>query len=414
MRCRWLALAALVLVACDTPPLTLRIRLTDGDAQQCISSENGNATTDCSKINMICDGVLSLRIVPPNQPEVPYVYMCTDLVGQPDLCSIAGPSLEQAMVPVPEQVLEIQLAVFERTSLEKDADGNYICPRVEFAANNLPETADTCFESDPSLCPARPAVGGRAYYYPGDEKTVVELGCTDLSLLNGPACVGTNLIDVTATVNDFDTWVPVSATAAQRLTVSIGEPRADLSNLYTLTGTQPLAGPSSNVPPSWSSALDFSPESYYCVEVFEDIPQATRALVCRAITGKESTEGIKMTGALLSKDTLDDVLTALGKPSFPITGLVVGVVLDEFNRPMSGVKVSAVCGPSETCTVQYLSADRTALTSDTTSANGIWISQDAPFGTLFQRSGTVQPTFGGLVQGKVTIVVLQESAMIGD
>ncbi len=412
MTCRALALIACILAACDTPPITLRYRLTSGNAQQCIS-ETGNATTDCSNLALACNGVLSLRIVPPNQPEVPYVYVCTDLTDKRDLCSIAGPALPEPTVPGPEQVLEIQVAVFERDSLPKDADGNYICPRVEFASNNLPETAVSCFESDPSLCPARPAVGGRAYYRPGDEETVIELGCTDLSLLNGPACAGINTIDVTATVNDFDTWVPVSATAAQRLTVSIGEPRADLSNLYTLTGTQPLSGPSPNVPPSWSSALDFSPESYYCVEVFEDIPQATRALVCRAVPPMGLDE-IKITGALLSKDTLDDILTALGKPSFPITGLVVGVVLDEFNRPVAGVKVNAVCAPTETCTVQYLSADRTTLTSDTTSANGIWISQDAPFGSLFERSGNVQPAFGGLVQGKVTIVVLQESAMIGD
>lgn len=411
-----LSIAALIVLvaACDSPVLRLRFALTDGAVYECISSRDGNATTDCSEINMICDSVLSIRIVPPNQLDFPYVTVCEAPPPRPPttLCSIASITLPQPTVPIPEQVLEVQIAIFKRETLKRDADGKFICPRVEFAANNLPKPAVACFESDPSQCPARPAVAGRAYYYPGDEETVVSLGCTDLSLLNGPACVSTNTLPATATVNDFDTWVPVSAPTAARLTVSIGEPRPDQNNLFTLTGTQPLMGPSSGVPPTWSGDLSAVPQNYYCVEVFEDIPQATRSVVCRQVPPMFSR--IDIVGALLSKDTLDDILGALDTPVFPGTGLVVGVVLDEFNNPIAGAKVTPTCGSSQTCTVRYLSADRTTLTTDGTSSNGIWLSTDAPFGTLFSRQGQIQTVFGGLVQGKVTIVVLQESAPVGN
>lgn len=403
-----------LLAACDPPVLALRFTLTDGPSQQCISSRTGSPTTDCSEVTMICDSVLSIRIVPPDQPMFPYLSVCEAPPPRPPttLCSIASVTLPQPTVPIPEQVLEVQIAVFKRDTLSRDADGNYICPRVEFAANNLPESAVTCFESDPTQCPPRPAIGGRAYYYPGDEETVVPLGCTELSLLDGPACASTNTLPATATVNDFDTWVPVSATTATRLTVSIGEPKPDQNNLYSLTGTQPLMGPSSGVPPTWSGELAVVPQNHYCVEVFEDVPQATRSVVCRPVPSELSR--IDIVGALLAKDTLDDILDALDTPVFPAAGLVVGVVLDQFNNPVAGARVTPTCAPGQTCTVQYLSADRRSLTTDATSSNGIWLSQDSPFGTRFSRAGQVQPVFGGLVQGKVTIVVLQESAPVGN
>jgi hypothetical protein len=408
---RYGALAVIVLAACESPSLTLRFTLTAGDSQQCIA-DTGNATTDCADVTMICDGVLSVRIVPPDQPEFPYVTVCAPLIGgQKKLCSIAGVDLPQPTVPVPEQVLEVQMAIFEEKSLEREPDGTYLCPRVEFGANNLPQTAVACFESDASLCPARPAVGGRAYFYPGDEETVVALGCTDLSLLNGPSCKGTNTIPIRATVNDFDTWVPISGAAADRVSVSIAEPRADLSGNYVFTNAAPLDRvPGPGFPATWKAALLFMPQTSYCLEVFEDVAQATRALVCKSVDAMDD-ESIDITGALLAKDTLDDILGALNKTTFPSAGLVVGVVLNEFNQPVPGVKVS--CLP-DTCTIEYLAADRMSFsTGGTTSSNGIWISQDATYGSTFSRSDQLRSTYGGLVQGKVTVVVIQESTPAG-
>jgi hypothetical protein len=411
------AAAALVIVtalaACETPPLSLRFTLTDGDSQQCIA-DTGNETTSCDDVTMACKGVLSVRIVPPNQPLFPYVYVCEPLVGaQNKLCAIAGVDLPQPNKPVPEQVLEVQMAVFSQDSLIaaglRDADGNFECPLVDFAANGLPEPAVDCTDG---LCPVRPAVGGRAFYYPGDEKTVIKLGCTEQSLLTAETCKGPSIIEAIATVNDFDTWVPIASTTADRVTVSIGEPKMNQDGTYSLTSTLPLARIGAAGVPTWGAEVDFMPQTTLCVEVFEDAPQTTRALVCREV-GVKDRERIDITGALLSRTTLTDILTAMNKTIFPDTGLVVGVVLNQFNQPVTGANVMPSCAPPN-CTVQYLSADRKTLSATGgTSSNGIWISTNTPYGTTFSWSGQVQPAYGGIVQGKVTIVVLQESAPIG-
>ena len=45
----------------------------------------------------------------------------------------------------------------------------------------------------------------------------------------------------------------------------------------------------------------------------------------------------------------------------------------------------------------------------TTSSNGIFMSQNTPYGTAFHASNNLQSTtgFGGLIDGKVNIVILQ-------
>jgi hypothetical protein len=409
-----LTIVAVALAGCETPPLTIRVTLTDGKTQQCVDADKA-PTTSCSDVSMACRAVLSVRVVPPDEPEIPYISVCQPLVGAQDkLCSIAGVDLPSPATPLPRRVLEVQMAVFSRNALDdagmRDADGNYICPRVDFSANNFPEVAVDCTTGE---CPIRPAVGGRAFYYPGDDETVVELGCTDLTLLQDETCAGPPTKEVIATVNDFDTWVPVASTTANRLTVSIGEAKGDIDNGFTLTSPLPLARTSSTGVQAWTAELDFNPQTTYCLEVFEDVPQATRSLVCREVSAADL-DGIDITGALLSKSTLLDILAAKGRTTFPEQGLVVGLVLDQGNRPVTGARVVPACPPGKTCTVQYLSADRTTFSGTETSANGIWISEDSPYGTTFSWSGQpLTPSYGGLVQGKVTVVVIQENAPIG-
>jgi hypothetical protein len=409
-----LAIAAAALAGCETPPIKVLVTLTAGKTQQCVDDDQ-SPTTSCADVSMVCRAVLSVRIVPPDEPEIPYISVCQPLVGaQNKLCAIAGVDLSAPLRPLPRRVLEVQMAVFSRSALDEaglvDDDGNYICPRVDFAANGFPETSVDC---STGACPIRPAVGGRAFYYPGDDETVVELGCTDLTLLQDDTCAGPPLKHVIATVNDFDTWVPVAGTTGNRLTVSIGEPKGDIDSGFTLTSPMPLARTSSTGVQAWSAELDFDPQMTYCLEVFEDVPQATRSLVCREVSTVDL-DGIDVTGALLSKSTLLDILAAKARTTFPEQGLVVGLVLDQGNRPISGARVVPSCLPGKTCTVQYLSADRTSFAPTETSANGIWISEDAPYGTTFSWSGLpLTPAFGGLVQGKVTVVVIQEKAPIG-
>ncbi|HEY5951311.1 MAG TPA: hypothetical protein VIV40_37720 [Kofleriaceae bacterium] len=412
---RWCLLGLVVLGACQPPPMRLRFKLTDGDAYKCIG-DTGTETTDCSDISLACKGVLSVRVVKPSDPEIPFAYVCKQLSGaQNKLCSIAGVDLPLPSKPIEEQVLEIQMAVFQKDELESDADGNPICPRVDFAADGFPKPNVTCSETDPGGCPARPAVAGRAFYYPGDEETVVELGCTDPSRLNAPECTGATSISVTTAINDFDTTVSVGPIVADRLTVSLGEPRLNASGFYDLTPTftRPLARV--GVGTTWSGEIvDLELQNTYCIEVFEDVAQATRSLTCRSLAPlPKPITRLDGSGIRLDKNTLAGILTAIGTTSFPDQGLVVGVVLSPTTgAPVAGATVTPSCAPG--CTIKYLGTDRKSLVVGTqvTSSNGIFISTDAPYPATFGGPGGTME-LGGLVEGKVTIVVLQGSMTTG-
>lgn len=398
------------LVACSNPPMSLRFALTDGDAQSCIS-ETGTQTTDCSAVQMLCPAVLSIRVIPPNDPTVPYISSCEPLTSQKTLCAISFVNLPQPAMPVPEQVLEVQMAVFPRSEVTELPNGQLICPIVEYGANGLPlANLQPCTEEDQSKCPVVPAVGGRAYYYPGDEKTVVHLGCTYLEQLQSRACSGENVVTVSASVTDFDTGFSVSGATAQRLVVSVGEPHP-VGDVYVLNpgvDAKQLDLLSNLTPPSWGADISFDPtrdfRSSKCVDVRDVSAQSTSTLTCYPVDAPIG-DRLDISGVTLSRTTLNQVLAALGKTTFPIEGLVVGIVVDAVNSPVAGVRVVPTTG-----NVQYLSTDRSSIVAGQTSSSGIFISQDAVFGTQFELQGTTTEAsvgYGGLVEDKVTIVVIR-------
>ncbi len=398
-------------VACSPPPISIRFKLTDGDSQSCIG-EDRKPTTNCEDIT-ICDAVLSVRIVPPSDPTVPYLTMCVPLT-QHTLCGIAEPDLPEVTVPIPEQVLEVQMAVFARSEIQTDPmTGALVCPPVQYSATGLPVTAlPGCTDDDPATCPKVPAVGGRTYYYPGDEKTVVTLGCSDLQEQLRNSCAQ-HSIAVTTSVDDFDSNLSVDPGIADRLKVSIGEP-SPVGADYALFAqdVRELMRTASN-PPSWAGNVDLELSTLKCIVVLEDGAQATSAVTCSSLTPTELTnDTIKSSGVRLSKATLSQVLAALGQSSFPDAGMTVGIVVDNLNSPAPGITVvpSAPSGPLPT--IQYLSADRTTVGGTQTSSSGIFIAQDAPFGTTFAAAGELIPPetgrpIGGRVEGKVTIVVIR-------
>jgi hypothetical protein len=399
-----IAFIALVAACSDPPPLTIKYALKTDGSQLCYA----NAATQtlahsCTDVSMLCKSVLDLRIVSASDTTQQYVKVCQEVTGRQNLCSIAGIDLPKPASSIPEQTLEVQVALFVEDDLAKDPDtGDPICPPdLEFGADGLPVSSS-----------ASPAVGGRAFYHPGDTSTVVELGCTDELALQKPSCAGTNTIAVTATVNDFDTEVSVPATLADSLSVLIGEPVADINGFSTLPPTHlhPLDRTVVGPTPGWGGAVDLQLLSSACLEVLEDVPQATPSLVCKQVAVGQ--EQIDLPGIRLSKTTLQQFLTALNSP-FPAEGLVVGVVLDDLGNPAAGVQVTT---SDPAATLSYLSQNRQSLiaaglTTSTTS-NGIFLSTDTRYGATFTAidplGGTSQPSaFGGLVQGKVSVVVLQ-------
>jgi hypothetical protein len=411
---RALALAPIgiaVVAACDPPPLTLRYKLTDGDAQACVG-DTGNRATQCSQISMLCDAVLSVRIVPPNDPAVPYVSVCQAIEGN-DLCHISEIALPQPSVPVPEQTLELQVAVFPASAVPRDpVTGNLQCPtNVRFAATGLPIAAENPCSPDDPQCPPVPAIGGRAFYQPGDEKTVVTLGCTDQPQLT--ACAARRKITVFAAVHDFTSRTSVGPMLADRLALSVGEPQPeDAEYVLALEHTRPLMR-SATATPTWHAEIadeSFDLVNYACVEVLETVAQATSSVVCRADFDPAL---ITFTGVRLDKSTLRELLDALELPRFPDAGLTVGIVVDHYFEPAAGIIVTTTGG-----SVEYLSADRKSTTTTGTSNNGIFLSQDAPFGTQFSAlvpNLPPPPVIGGRLREKVTIAIIQlERPTIGD
>ena len=429
---RAIVIVAGFVAACELPPLTLKFTLTDGKSQQCVS-DTGIETTSCEDIEMICDGVLSVRVVPPSAPDFPYISVCQRLRSTDNLCSIAGVDLARPEKPIPEQVLEVQMAVFAGPDLRalvhdgqyyNPATDQYTCPQVKFAANNLP-LASACPMSDTSECAPRPAVGGRSFYYPGDEETLVKLGCTEITLLNGETCEKTRKTQVIASVNEFGSLVGVDEFIANRLFVSVGEPRLAPSGSHELplSATRALTLDPTAAVPTWRAEVEvdtFPLSNSFCIEVLEDTFQATRTLTCRKLTSGPNPDLINGVGIHLYPFDLEKILRAYngdGSATFPPKGLVLGIILDDSFAPVTNATVSVpnmTCGTTTVprpCAIKYLSGDGLAFNGTSTSVKGIFISDEAPYGSEFVWSGQVQPTLGGVVAGKVTIVVIQESGI---
>ena len=397
-----IALALVVLAACsDPPPLTIRYALKETGSQLCYSNIATQAVAaSCTDVSMICAAVLDLRVVSANDTTQAYSKVCQPIVGRPNLCSIAGIDVPSPTMSVPEQNLAVEVAVYRDSDLAHDDSMNPICPTdLQFADDGTPQV------SDPT-----PVVGGRAFYHPGDSQTVVDLSCFDEPALQDPRCLGKNTVSVTATVNDFDAGVPVTPMTADNLTVAIGEPMAVSVGTMTqyqlpLDKAQDLMRTVTGPIPGWGGNVQLQLQSSACLDVTEGIAQATPALSCKAVAMGQ--QEVDLPGIRLAKSTLDQILAAYPLPSFPDAGIVVGVVLNEQGGPQDNVSVTT---PDPNIHISYLSASRTNIIAGATSTNGIFMSTDAPYGTLFTANGGTMNDpvgFGGLVQGKVDIVVLQ-------
>lgn len=392
------ALVLLAIAACDTPDLTITYLVAGGNT----GPSCGATGVTCDQVEMACTSVLYLRVLRPSDPAAPFISVCEEVAvnGTMDMCAIGR--IELPIVTLPRETLEIQVTVWPKAMVEEDGVLN---------CGKLPLEFDATF-GFPVGGAVSPAFGGRSFYHPGDAETFVTLGCVDLESVNAPACAGQNAIEVTSTVGDFENLpFSVSLTIGDRLAVSIGEPKAtetghalNSANVATLART-PDSGPT----PAWGGGVDLEFTSSACIQVLEDGAQTTAALRCKAVNSTDTT--LDLPGVRLPRATLDQVLSALSLIRFPEEGLTVGIVLDAVGAPISGAVVEATGG-----TVEYLNATRTGLVSGQTSSSGMFVSRDAPYQTIFSTfliDGTVPPTIGGRVAGKVTVVILQSDTQIG-
>lgn len=395
-----LAILLVALVACETPVPSLRIRLTEGPSQSC-------GTTSCSEVPLACKTWLSIRIIDPADPMAPFLSQCQPLsqTGDRDLCSVARVDLDPTPLPITD--LEVQIALYPESMITKDPVTNEdICPSsTEYdAVNGFP------IESEMA-----PALGGRAYYRPGDEIVTVTLGCTNLELVNDPTCVGLSTVHVSATVEDFDLTASVTEFEADRLSVGVGEPRSQNTVFVLNPGDVTALRRAVRAPPSWATDVPLF-TSTACLTVLDDAPQSTTAVTCTAASVVDDIVEFAgdPTGVRLTKTSLDRILQALSLSQVPMQGMTIGIVLDRNGVPLPNQVVAAAGS-----TVLYLSSDRSSVAGSSTSGGplgGVFISLDAPFGTTFSTSGgtpnQTPAALGGRIENKVTIVVLKFSAPI--
>ncbi len=375
----------------EPDPFRIRFRLSQGPAYSCPASS-------CDGVAMTCDAVAVIRIVDPADPGRAFVSECIEIDNPEDVCDLGRADLPAGLM-VPDQELEVQIALFPRTALI-GASGEVECPSVlDFGlADGFPV----------NVAPA-PALGGRTYVHAEDGEAVVELGCGDTELLAGAACRDDRRVEVSASVDDFDSGVFVAPAVAGLLTVRVGEPTARTNPMteqieWTLDPGSTAALPLRELAPvpSWSDVVELALGEIACVQVLEEAPQAASAVACSRVAAGAAR--LDLRGIRLARGTLAQVLAVLGEPTFPERGLVVGVVLDYLGNPSAG----AVLTPSDG-SVAYLAPDRLSLGGGATTSSGIFVSQDVPFDATWAVQSPVPVEalpVGGLIVGKVTVLVV--------
>jgi len=401
-------LAGLGLVACGPSgdPLHINYVLSAGPEQACLD-QAGDPITDCNDIPMNCDSVALLRIVDPDDPKKVYVDQCVDIPNtRPDhnLCALAQAAFDLSAT-FPTDRVEVQLAIYPRSGLTTDPDGDIVCPaQIDFTATGFIAPSNS----------ATPALAGVAYATGYDSDVTIELGCNDRSLIDSETCRNANALDITATVTDFDTKVSVAVDTATNLSVRVGEPELkNLEWIFALPMTVELPLATFNPEPRWQAdnITDLTLIDYACLQVLEFTPRATPSLTCQALSGP-APKMLDLAGVRVERSTLQQVLDAATASEFPDAGLVLGVVVDFTGSPVVGVTVADTAGS----TIQYLSADRTMVGGTATTASGIFLSTNAPFDAdggpnQWTTTGTtlVQHTIpvGGLVRNQLTVIVIQ-------
>lgn len=386
------ALLLLALVACQTPGAKIVYVISDGDSQGCGSS-------NCADVSVPCDAVVSIRVLRPSNPAEPLVTICEPLPKNRnrDLCALSSIDLSERPIELPIETLEVQMLIWAHDDVVSDTNPG----ELDCAKNDVQFDAVAGF---PIAQAPAPALGGHTYYHPGDEEIRVTLGCTDLPAL--AKCDPDNDVEFSVAAENFDNLgVLVTVAQGRLLTVDLGEPKlrgADTSHSLTVADLTRLNLVETELAAVWRATFEPEYIDKVCAQVLDDTAQVTATVRCTDENVPITSDAFStLRGVVLPKPTLDQILAALSLSQFPAEGLVVGVVVNSLFNPMPNQVVTAT-----NATVRYLSADRTNANGTSTSTNGIFISEDADFATSRFSVGGGVSEVGGLIQGKVNVVVV--------
>jgi hypothetical protein len=259
----------------------------------------------------------------------------------------------------------------------------------------------------------QPAFGGAVFFDvgEGDDEVTVLLNCTDAPQLDAQECVGAETTRVQAEVNDLSTVLPITDDQAVRLDVGVAAPR-QIPGLpiseYVIDREATIELERETGPvPTFAAEVTEELDGTVCTVVFDSsAAESTASALCHDVGDVDGP--IDLPGLLVSKQTLDPILTALELANFPPKGLLIGRVVDHTDAPLAGVSLTP---SADGATVQYLSGGE--IGGSETSENGYFISTDAPFGTPWTavhnedgRREEGEPR-AGLVRDKVAVVIVR-------
>lgn len=365
---------------------------------------------------MHCGAVLSVRIVDadtlgsdagPGSDASSSATLYGDYCGvlaAPDqdaggLCAVRKEDI--SFPNIPTRTMQVQVAIWPPPPEGQDAG----CPTDVFDLRGIP------LDKAP-----QPAFGGVGYLEAGKDKEVeVMLACRDPQLIDEPACLSTST--VTVTLEDMQNLVPVRAEDAPLLRVDVAEPAIDFKTdppqwVITEPTLHKAFYQDGRIPPTWEATDVPTFIEHACVQVSQsDVPQPASVVTCTDDLSLENDGTLALDGLMLPESVLEQLLSAANIAALPSSGIVIGRVVDAVGAPLAGVTVKP--NPDNNVNLQYVDATRTTVSPfGPTSADGFFLSRDAPFDTVWEATdsaGRVQAGEfrAGLVSGKVSVVVIQ-------
>jgi len=381
----------------DLAPLPIGLEFRQELPGQCPSDE-------CGAYGLDCGAVISVRAFPgdsdPSSSQMPLAESCVEVAPATDLCSLSAAGL--SVGDLPAQRLRLEVAIWS----PDDVDNS--CPSGPmFDLGGLPL----------STFSPQPAFAGSRVVDVGDDDlslASIELACFNSNPLGG--CAGGET-DIRAEIDDLDTLLFAPALAASNLQVSVGVPEArsgdqgETIHVIEAADDYPLDLIRTVPVPEFAATVPSVFPETACVLVLDVTPQSTTAVTCQAVSGPLM--ALELTGYLVGKLRVNQLLGVLGEASFPDTGLVIGRVVDNINQPSADVTLSALTPTGGQAEVLYISEDfLSASAVGPTASHGYFVSRDAPFGTQWTalhddgRREEISPRTG-LIQGKVTALVVK-------
>src|SRR5262245_38899415 len=119
---RWSLVLVAALAACDAPKAHLRLALSEGPSQECPS-------LDCLDVPMTCKTWISIRVIDPNVPDIPYLSQCEEIPrnSKQDFCAVGIINVDTRELPLRD--LEVQVALYPETMITFDPEtGEGSCP----------------------------------------------------------------------------------------------------------------------------------------------------------------------------------------------------------------------------------------------------------------------------------------------